>query len=97
MQNKCATCRFFNPVPTPESELMEKGECRVKAPTVHLLVIPAPAQSAARVMSAVGQQGPAIMGQSVFPTVQADCWCGLHPEIFEGTVIDIVANSGLLD
>lgn len=76
----CATCPAFNPVPDENGEAGEsairRGECRMRPPKAHLLVIPA-----APVGRVVGAgNGPAVMAQTVFPVVMSDAWCGWHPK-----------------
>lgn len=75
----CVACPFFNPAPDEQSEVITKGECRARPPTVHMLVIPGMPQSGSRVMAMQGTP-PQVIGQTVFPMVQADSWCGWHPE-----------------
>jgi hypothetical protein len=76
MSKSCKTCPFFNGAPNPESEQITQGECRARPPVTHMLVIPG--ANGGRVMGM--QQQPAVIGQTVFPTVAVDCWCGWHPE-----------------
>lgn len=75
MPKSCKSCPFFNGAPNPESEQITQGECRARPPVSHILVIPGVNQG--RVM---GVNQPAVIGQTVFPTVAVDCWCGWHPE-----------------
>ena len=77
MSKSCMTCPFFNGASNPESEQITQGECRARPPVAHVLVIPG-ANGGGRVMGMTQQ--PAVIGQTIFPTVAADCWCALHPE-----------------
>jgi len=70
------SCPFFNGVPNPQSEQITQGERRARPPVAHILVIPG--AQGGRVVGM--QQQPAVIGQTIFPTVAADCWCGWHPE-----------------
>ena len=76
----CATCPAFNPMPDENGEAGEggvrRGECRMRPPVAHLLVIPG--APAGRVVGM--SQGPAIMAQTVFPVVMSDAWCQFHPK-----------------
>lgn len=76
----CATCPAFNPMPDENGEAGEggvgRGECRMRPPVAHLMVIPA-----APVGRVVGAgSGPAVMAQTVFPVVMSDAWCQFHPK-----------------
>ena len=71
----CMTCPFFSPAKDEQSDEIKQGECRARPPVSHILVIPGVNQG--RVM---GINQPAVIGQTVFPTVAVDCWCGWHPE-----------------
>lgn len=76
----CGTCPHFNPSREENSDAIVKGDCRVRPPVTHMLVIPAPVQGAARIMQGVAPPQPAIMGQTLFPVVQVDAWCSFHPD-----------------
>lgn len=76
MPKSCKSCPFFNGARNPESEQITQGECRARPPVAHVLVIPG--APGGRVMGMTQQ--PAVIGQTIFPTVAVDCWCGWHPE-----------------
>lgn len=89
----CATCPAFNPMPDENGEAGEggigKGECRMRPPEAHLLVIPA--ASVGRVVGA--GSGPAVMAQTVFPVVMSDAWCLFHPKHEIGRGLKQAMNS----
>jgi len=93
MSKTCITCPFFNGAAETNVEEITQGECRVSPPTVHVLVLPGEVSPAiGRVVPA--QQTPArIVGQSVFPTVAADCWCAFHPDRELGRGLKHAMNS----
>lgn len=77
---QCASCPAFNPLPDESGAIsdgsVKRGECRMRPPVAHLLVIPG--APTGRVVGMA--QGPAIMAQTVFPVVMSDAWCQFHPK-----------------
>jgi hypothetical protein len=70
----CANCNYW----MPADEKMTRGECRIKPPVSHMMIIQTPPETGLRGMQI--QSRPQIVGQSAFPATAADCWCGMHPD-----------------
>lgn len=78
---QCATCPAFNPLPDAEGGTLteaaiRRGECRMRPPVAHILVIPN-AGGVGKIMPM--NSSAAVMAQTVFPVVMSDAWCCFHP------------------